>query len=231
LEVTLEQGVVKVPTGKVILVGTFPVKAFSHIQHLLVSYPETPGKIGFLIGLLGQTHLLNIQASALQSVTASRNTIATECMAQSLLDIIEGTHGTHYQPLPETCNQQNVTTTGDGFGLLGKGYLADAEQHAALALSQPDATSTMHQHAALMNIALSNITTWVTTIEHDVLLLRAHPTNLASIQEITSLADDIYHGIDVNGDGQIDPVVGEAGALSAYLQGQLMATLILFPSA
>lgn len=231
LEVTLEQGVVKVPTGKIILVGTFPVKAFSHIQHLLVSFPKTPGKIGFLIGLLEQTHLLNIQASALQSVTASRNTIATECMAQSLLDIIEGTQGTHYQPLPATCNQQNVTTTGDGFGLLGKGYLADAEQHAALALSQPDATSTMHQHAALMNIALSNITTWVTTIEHDVLLLRAHPTNLASIQEITSLSDAAYHGIDVNGDGQIDPVVGEAGALSAYLQGQLMATLTLFPSA
>jgi serine/threonine protein kinase len=231
LEVTLEQGVVKVPAGKVILVGTFPVKAFSHIQHLLVSFPKTPGKIGFLIGLLEQTHLLNIQASVLQSVATSRNTIATECVAQSLLDIIEGTQGTHYQPLAEACNQQNVTATGDGFGLLGKGYLTDAEQHAALALSQPDATSGMHQHAALMDIALSNITTWVTTIEHDVLLLRAHPTNLASIQEITSLTDAVYHGIDVNGDGQIDPVVGEAGALSAYLQGQFMATLTLVPSA
>jgi hypothetical protein len=39
-----------------------------------------------------------------------------------------------------------------------------------------------------------------------------------------------YHGVDVNGDGQIDPVAGEAGALTAYLQGQLMATLSLAPN-
>ena len=82
-----------------------------------------------------------------------------------------------------------------------------------------------------MDIGLSNITTWVTTIEQDVLQLRAHPTNLASIQEITTLADDAYHGVDVNGDGQIDPVIGEAGALTAYQQGQLMATLSLAPGA
>ncbi len=229
LEITQEQGVVKVPAGKVILVGTFPVKAFQHIQHLLVGFPETPGKIGMLMGLLQQTHLLNIQASVLQSVIASRNTVAIECVTQSMLDIIEGTHGTHYQPLAGACTQQNVTATGDGFGLLGKGYVAGAEEHASLALSQPDATSVMHLHAGLMDIGLSNITTWVTTIEQDVLHLRAHPTNLASIQEITTLADDAYHGVDVNGDGQIDPVVGEAGALTAYLQGQLMATLSVVP--
>ncbi len=229
LEITQEQGVVKVPAGKVILVGTFPVKAFQHIQHLLVGFPGTPGKIGMLMGLLQQTHLLNIQASVLQSVIASRNTVAIECVTQSMLDIIEGTHGTHYQPLAGACTQQNVTATGDGFGLLGKGYAAGAEKHASLALSQPDATNVMRLHAGLMDVGLSNITTWVTTIEQDVLHLRAHPTNLASIQEITTLADDAYHGVDVNGDGQIDPVVGEAGALTAYLQGQLMATLSVVP--
>jgi len=35
--------------------------------------------------------------------------------------------------------------------------------------------------------------------------------------------------VDANGDGQIDPVVGEAGALTAYLQGQLMSTISLAP--
>lgn len=230
LEITQEQGVVKVPTGKVILVGTFPVKAFQHIQHLLVGFPVTPDKIGLLMGLLQQTHLLDIQASVLQSVRASHNTVAIECVTQSMLNIIDGTHGPHYQPLAGTCTQQNVTTTGDGYGLLGKGYVSGSEEHASLALSQPDATSVMHQHAALMDIGLSNITTWLTTTEKDLLYLQAHPTNLAPIQEITTLADDAYHGVDVNGDGQIDPVVGEAGALTVYLQGQLMATLPLVPS-
>jgi hypothetical protein len=87
----------------------------------------------------------------------------------------------------------------------------------------------MHQHAALLDIALTNITGWVTTIDQDALLLRANPANLTPVKAIVRLADTAYHGVDTNGDGQIDPVVGEAGALTAYQQGQLMATLSLTP--
>lgn len=231
LEVTLEHGEVQVPAGKVILLGTFPVKSFAHILHLLVSFPKTPGKIGFLVGLLEQTHLLDTQAAVLQSVAPGQNTIEIECVTQSMLDIIEGTHGARYRPLEAVCSHQNVTAVGDGFGLLDKGYVADAEQHAALALSQPDATSIMRQHAALMDAALSNINSWVTTIEQDVSRLQSHPNDLAPLQEITALADDSYHGVDANGDGQIDPVPGEAGAITAFQQGQLMATLSLIANA
>ena len=142
LEVTQEQGAVKVPTGTVILTGSFPPQAFAHVQHLLVSYPDTPRKIGLLVGTLEQTHLLGIQAAVLQSATTSHNTVAIGCIAQSLIDIIEGKHGSHYQPLDATCMQQDVTATGDRFGLLTKGgYLTGAAEHASLAISQPDATS------------------------------------------------------------------------------------------
>ncbi len=89
----------------------------------------------------------------------------------------------------------------------------------------------MRLHAGLMSIAISNIKGWVTTIEQDALQLLKNPTDSPKIQEIATLADDAYHGVDANGDGQIDPVAGEAGALTAYLQGQLMATLSLVPSA
>ena len=231
LEITQEQGAVTSPAGKVILTGSFPVLSFQHIQHLLVSFPETPGKVGMLIGLLQQTHLLSIQAAALQSVSASRNTVAIECMAQSMLDSIDGAHGPHYQPLSGTCTQQYGAVAGDGFGLLDKGYIAGAEEHASLALSQKDATSVMRQHAALMNVALTNVTGWMTKIEQDLLNLRAHPTDLSSLQEITTLAENAYYGVDTNGDGQVDPVAGEAGALIAYQQGQYMATLFLTPGA
>jgi len=232
LEITQEQGVVNTPAGKVILVGTFPDRAFQHIEHLLVGYPETPGRIGILIGVLQQIHLLGVQAAVLQSVTASKDTVAIGCVTQSMLDIIDGTKGAYYQPLAAKCAQRNVTMIGDGFGLLGKGgYVAGAEEHAALALSQKDATSVMRQHAVLMDVALSNIIRRLTTIEQDVLHLQVRPTDLSSIQGITTLADDAYHGVDVNGDGQIDPVVGEAGAMTAYQQGQLMATLPLASSA
>ena len=57
-EITQEQGTVVAPAGKVILTGTFPIKSFAHVIHLLVDYPPTPGKIGLLVGVLEQTHLL-----------------------------------------------------------------------------------------------------------------------------------------------------------------------------
>jgi len=229
LEITLEQGAIKLPAGKVILTGAFPFRAFAHIQHLLVSFPQTPGKIGFLVGVLEQTHVLNIQADVLQSLIASRNTTALQCVAQSIIDIIEGKQGQHYRPLAATCAPQNVTVIGDGFGLLGNGYLADAAEHATFAITQPDATNTMHLHAKLLAIALSNIKGWVTTVDQDALNLRENPADLTKVQEIATLADEAYHGMDVNDDGLIDPVVGEAGALTAYQQGQLMATLSLTP--
>ena len=228
LEITQEQGTVTAPAGQVILTGKFPVKSFAHIQHLLVGFPETPGKIGFLQGLLAQTHLLDNQAIVLQSVASSKNTAAIECVAQSMLDIIEGSHGPDARPLAADCRQQNVTYAGDGFGLLGKsGYVASVEEHASFALGQPDATSAMRQHGALMDIALTNVNGWVTKVEQDLLNLRAHPTSSSSLQEIVTLADSAYHGVDANGDGQIEAVAGEAGALTAYQQGQLMATLTL----
>ena len=230
-EITLEQGTVKLPTGKVILVGQFPPQAFAHIQHLLVSFPATPGKIGFLVGTLEQTHLLNIQADVLQGLTPGHNSVAIQCAAQSIIDVIQGLHGPDYRPLAGSCAAQNITATGDGFGLLIKGgYLDDATEHATFAITQPDATNAMRLHAGLMAIALSNIRGWVTTIEQDALQLLKNPTDSTKIQEIATLADDAYHGVDANGDGQIDPVAGEAGALTAYLQGQLMATLSLVPS-
>src|SRR5216683_1438733 len=227
LEVTLEQTAVKLPEGKVVLIGTFPPKAFAHIEHLLVSFPDTPGKIGLLVGMLDQMSLLTIQADVLQSLTASRDTVAVGCVAQSIIDITEGVQGPHYHPLTATCALKNVIATGDGFGLLGKGYLLGASDHATFAIEQPDATSAMRLHAGLVQIALSNIKGWVTTINQDVLNLRKDPADLTKVQEIAMLADAAYHGVDANSDGQIDPVVGEAGALTAYLQGQLMSSISL----
>lgn len=228
-EVTLEQTAVKLPEGKVVLTGTFPPKAFAHIQHLLVSFPGTPGKIGLLVGVLNQTRLLNIQAAVLQSLSASRDTVAIGCVAQSIIDITEGVQGPHYRPLAATCALKNVTAPGDGFGLLGKGYLLSAAEHATFAIDQPDATNVMRLHEGLVAIALSNIKESVTTINQDVLDLRKNPADLTKVQEIAMLADAAYHGVDANGDGRIDPVVGEAGALTAYLQGQLMSTISLAP--
>jgi hypothetical protein len=232
IEITLEQGDVKLPTGKVILAGAFPPQAFIHVKHLLFSFPPTPGQIGLLVGLQDQTQLLNSQALALRNLAARGNVFAfaIQCVAQSLIDIIEGAHGPHFKQLPRQCVFLNITTTGDGFGLLGpNSYVSSAADHASLAATQSDATDNIRKHAGDVEIATNNITGWVTTIEQDVLNLLTNLNNTTHVQEIVTLSDQAHHGVDRDGDSQVNPVPGEAGAIQAYLHGQLMATLALVP--
>ncbi|HEV2583125.1 MAG TPA: hypothetical protein VGT44_19850 [Ktedonobacteraceae bacterium] len=228
LEITLEQGNVTLPTGQVVLTATFPPMAFVHIKHLLFAFPTTPGHVGLLVGLDQQTNLLNAQALVLQNVAANHNGSAIQCAAQSIIDIAEGQNGSNFKPLPTTCGSANAT--GDGFGILGtNGYASTAAQHASLAATRTDSTATIRQHASEVEIGTANITGWVTTVDQDALKLLANPNNTALVQEIVTLSDHAYKGVDANGNGQIDPIKGEEGAVTTYLRGQLMATLTLVP--
>jgi Anti-sigma-K factor rskA len=232
VEITLEQGSVNAPTGRVILSATFPPKAFIHIRHLLFSFPITPGKVGLLVGLLAQAQLLNTQAVLLQNASTSKNTFAVQCASQSIIDIIEGAHGTAYQQLPTSCFSVNVGNAGDGFGMLGNsGYVLLASEHASLAATQSDATDTIRLNANHVEVAMTNIKNWVSKIDQDALALRAASNNTTTIQEIVTLSDRVLHGVDTNGDGRVDPVPGESGAITGYDQGQLMATLQFVPGA
>jgi serine/threonine-protein kinase len=228
VEITVEQGHVQLPVGTVVLKGAFPAEAFVHMRHLLVSFPSTPNHVGLVVGLLNQAQLVDAQAQILKSAADSQNTTAVRCVAQSMVDIIEGQQGAHYQPLGGECAAQHITATGDGFGLLGaNGYLAESAQHASNAAISPDATSFIKTHAGHVEIATNNIKGWLTQVENDAVPLLANPAATGAVAEMVTLADHAYHGVDTNGDEQVDPVVGEAGAVTAYEHAQLMATLTL----
>jgi hypothetical protein len=230
VEVTLEKGTATVPTGQILLSATFPPKAFVHIKHLLVSFPNTPGKIGLLVGLVDQAQKLSSASQLLQSIVGSQNTVAIGCAAQSIIDIAEGTQGPHYQPLAGQCASQNITEVGDGYGLLGTGgYIANGKAHASLAATQSDTTISIRVHAGHVAICLENMKGWITTIDQDALAMINNPSDTAKVQEIVTLANHALNGVDTNGDESIDPVPGEGGAVTAYFHGQLMAGLVLAP--
>jgi hypothetical protein len=229
LLITQDQGTVTAPTGQPLLTATFPPLATVHIKHLLLAFPTTPQNIGLLVGLRQQAGLLNEQAVLLKNAAANGNTAAVQCAAQSMIDIIEGAHGGHYQPLNGNCGQFNINATGDGFGLLGNGYIQTASAHATLAANQSDATPNIKQHANNVIICATNVKNWVTTIDQDAQQLVANPGNTGQVQDIATLANHAYNGVDTDGDGTVDPVQGEGGAITAYLQGQLMAALTLVP--
>jgi len=228
IEVTQEQGTPSEPGGNVVLTGNFPPAAFVHIRHLLFQFPITPGKIGLLVGLMNQTQALNAQALLLQSLSGNGNTAGVRCVAQSIIDISEGTQGANYHPLSASC--LSITSQiGDGFGILGQGgqgYVAEAAAHAALAANQSDSTANIKLHAHHVEIATDDIKGWVTTIDQDAVKLLSNPASASAVSEIVTLSDHAFHGV-AGPDGQVNPVPGEAGAITGYLHSQFMAILPL----
>jgi hypothetical protein len=188
-----------------------------------------------LVGLVDQARVLNSLATQLQAAAQASHTTDVQCLAQNMVDIIEGVHGAHYHPPGKPCMQRNLIATGDGYGLLSSsadsssdpGYLEGAADHASLAANQADATDLIRMHAQHVQIAVSNIKQWVTTVDQDALDLVQHPHDLTHVPEIATLCDHAYIGVDTNGDEHVDPVAGEAGAVTAYLHGQLLAVLDL----
>jgi hypothetical protein len=77
--------------------------------------------------------------------------------------------------------------------------------------------------------ALGNIQTWDTILLRDLIGLQKTPSDTSKIAEIVTLAGDAYTGVDANKNGKIEPIEGEGGAVTAYQQAQLMATLTLSP--
>lgn len=234
-EITLERTVVEAPAGKVVLAARFPPDAFVHIKHVLLSFPTTPGTIGLLVGVLQQTSDANAEAQALQQAMADAHSTAVQCHAQSILDILEGAHGQHYQPLSADCIALGVTRQGDGFGLLDSsaaagsgqspsptGYIADAADHASLAGSTPDATAVIRQHGANAQAILAGVKSALTAADAAALRLLAAPTDAVAA---ATLVGDCAQAYGTVGHGNS----AATGAIDAYLQGQLMATLTLTP--
>ncbi|GAC1393976.1 MAG: hypothetical protein NVS4B11_26750 [Ktedonobacteraceae bacterium] len=231
LEITSEQGNVKLPTGKILLTGTFPPEAFVHIKHLLFSFPTTPGKIGLLVGLLEQVQQLNTQTVLLKSFVNNGDKASIQCAAQSIVDIAEGAQGPHALPLTSDCTSLGISATGDGFGILGSnGYVSTTAAHASLAATQHDSTQNIKLQAGHVEIATDNIKDWVTTIDQDALALLTNPANTTKVQEMVTLSNQALNGVDTNNDGQVDSVPGEAGTILAYNEGHLMASLPLVPA-
>jgi len=228
IEITQEQGEVTVPSGKAVLSATFPPQAFIHVRHLLFKFPTTPSGIGLLPGLVNETQKLSVLSQALQTNASNGSTESVLCVAQAMVNVAEGKNGTNFQPLAARCASLGVgsAVTGDGFGIMQ--YLSTTATHAALAASQSDTTDTIRLRAKEVTTSTTSIKAVVTQIDNYALQVLANPGTVANLApDMASASYRAYHGFDQNGNGKIEPVVGEAGALTAYTSGQVMATLTL----
>ncbi|HMB21518.1 MAG TPA: hypothetical protein VKP08_01745, partial [Anaerolineales bacterium] len=129
-----------------------------------------------------------------------------------------------------------VDDPGDGYGSLSfgedrPGYLQETALYAKSAADAPDATPGIRTSSENVQICIQNMNGWTKEILQLALQLNKMPMGAAMkpiVTQLSTLGNQLVHGVDTNGNGFIDPIAGECGADTAYEHAYLMADMSLY---
>jgi hypothetical protein len=130
-----------------------------------------------------------------------------------------------------------VSDPGDGYGLLGQvdqGYAAQTISHVQFAAQSADATQNIQTHSEHIIVCVNNITGWSEQILELAIRLQDMPFGAEMeplVAEVLSLSNNMLYGADTNGNGLIEPVIGEGGADTAYEHAYYLTDMPLLPGA
>jgi len=215
------------PSAEVAYSGALPAAPLVHIRHLLVAFAQAPEGIGLTIGVMRNADLMTRSAQAILDAQKAGDLARMRREAEGLVNLIEGQGGADFGDLD---GDGSVTDPGDGFGLLpgarGGGYIQSSIEHARFATSAPGATPYMIDQAGKLEAAAQNLGVWAAQIrDAGLAIIKSQTTDDAaeSVHRVVRLVDLFVHGLDLNANGQIEPVVGEGGAQTMYFYARRMA--------
>ena len=239
------------PPSVTVYYAYLPLVALQHIRHLLYQRADTPGNIGYAIGLVEQAEALLTHAENALFWANEGDFDQAKRHTEHTVNILVGEDGADYGDLNGDGNIQNP---GDGFGLLPAdkdkngdakvniGYASGTYDHTELATLSDDATDEIKTHGEHVKICVDNIIGKADQPEypdwsHKVL---THAMNILAVaevneakahaEEMVKYTERLLHGVDADGDGKIEPAPGEGGALTAYEHAQNMARYYPLPS-
>jgi len=235
LEVTLEPDNDPKPdesSGDIVASSVFPPLSLVHVRHLLVSFAEAPDSMALIQGLWSTADSLSVSADALNDAFSSNDEELVRLKTEEIINQIVGSADkSRYK---DWNGDGEIDDPGDGFGLLGngdsgyadRGYIAQSVSHAKFAAQAGDATENIQKHSADLVVCGENMTGWSQQLLEKALELQELPFDSEMspiIDEMTLLSNEIAVGVDSNGNGLIEPIVGEGGADTAYDKAYSMA--------
>lgn len=217
------------PSGDVVYQGQVPRGVLTHVRHLLVRFGNAPGEIGLTIGVKRHAAVILQAADSLSRAAQSGDQAGMRLHAETLVNLIEGPGGEHYGDLD---GDDTVTDGGDGFGLLpsaqSTGYIQGSIEHANYAAGTDDATETVIEQAARLEVAGQNLGQWAAQLRDTALMILELDDGddaTALADELTKLAGFFAEGTDTNDDGLIEALPGEGGAETLYFHALSMADI------
>lgn len=219
------------PSQNVAYQVNLPSTGFMHVRHLLFSFSGTPNQTGFIRGLMSDTNGLSVMAQDMLAAYQTGDEGKVRNETEGMLNLIVGNQSENYKDWDK---DNNVNDPSDGFGMLlngdNEGYIQGSYTHANLSITSGDATENMLVHGNHVKIAVTNVGGWTTTLRDQLILIANAPYNPemeGMIRNAVALANQIENGYDVNGNENIEPIIGEGGARTAYEHAYYMADMLI----
>ncbi|MEZ4864564.1 MAG: C13 family peptidase [Caldilineaceae bacterium] len=204
--------------------GALPVAPLGLLRNVMAQAAGTPGSVGYAIGLATQGKLLFDHANFAKTAADANKLTEARMHAEHVLNLLYGTADPRYG---DHDGDGAATNPGDGYGLLR--YAKNISTTLQLVADHADATANMKTRVAEVRTTLGNLGNsetdgrwFVSLIEKAELLLAA--TNQSDTQtaatQLVGFANRIYNGVELNDNGQIEPIDGEGGVVTAYRYSQ-----------
>ena len=245
VQITREQdeAVSDAPTGEILYSSVFPSQALEYIRYVLVSYERTPDRgplmqnlwyySGDYINNSINGNTLNEEALGIRQAFEANDEAVLRKRTEEVINQIVGDVNEAYQ---DHDGDGQVDDPGDGYGSLPNGedrlgYLQETAQYIQLAADAPDSTPNIRTYGGNAQICLQNMEGWTNEILS--LAQQLNETSLGPqmepvVEELSTLGNQLVHGIDANENGLIDPVAGECGADTAYEHAYYMADMQIY---
>ena len=241
IEITVESDNDPTPdesSGEVVASSVFPPQALVHMRHLLVSFHGAPKEEALIQGLWYAADETDNSVIALNEAFKNNDEKLFRLKNEEIINQLVGSANTlQYRDWNE---DGKVNDPGDGFGLLGNGpenelgYIPTTISHAQFAAEALDATENIQTHSANVIISIENMRGWSEQLLEKALKLQEMPFGNEMkplVEEMHLLSDHALFGVDTNGNGLIEPIIGEGGGDTAYEQTYYMAEMPLLSGA
>lgn len=222
------------PSAQVAFSFSLPARALVHVRHLLVAFPGAPDRIALIQGLYAQTNLIARNADEMQRAYQKGDDAGARQAAESIMLLLVGDQSADYK---DWNDDGQITESSDGYGLMlngeNSGYIQAVYAHSDYAAATQDATQYMIVYGEHVKICAQNLQQWASQLRVLVLAVLTSPAGSdlrPPIEAVSALANQMLNGADLDRNGQIEPILGECGVLTAYEHAYSMADMPLLPT-
>lgn len=222
------------PSSQVIYSSEVPPESLVHINHLLVSIEDTPNQVSLIHGMTNSTFLLIQAADAMLAAFDSGDEITVRSNAEAIINLIAGNQ--EASTYGDWDGDGVVTEISDGYGVLlngdQAGYVQGTISHAGYSTTASDSTPDIRLHADHVIVSMQNVEPWATELRDTAfrIVQASFDENMrVEISTAVVLANQIFYGLDIDGNESIDPVVGEGGVVTAYQHAYYLVDMPILP--